>query len=74
MEFLEDGRLELYNLREDVGETTNRAELLPDKARKLQERLAAWRTSVRAAMPAANEPSRGPEGLGSRRHERSSGQ
>ena len=25
MEFLEDGRLELYNLAEDIGETRNRA-------------------------------------------------
>ena len=73
MEFLEDGRLELYNLREDVGETTNRAEALPDKARELQERLAAWRTAVRAPMPTANEPSRGREGLGGRRQMRSSG-
>jgi len=32
MEFFEDGRLELYNLDEDIGETKNLAAEMPDKA------------------------------------------
>ncbi len=54
MEFFEDGRLELYNLREDIGETRNLATELPDKAKALREKLAAWRAEVRAPMPAPN--------------------
>jgi arylsulfatase A-like enzyme len=51
MEFLEDGRLELYNLREDIGETTNLAENMPEKAAEMQRSLAAWRARVAAQMP-----------------------
>ena len=35
MEFLEDGRLELYNLKEDIGEQHNLAESMPEKANEL---------------------------------------
>ena len=55
MEFFEDGRLELYNLREDIGETKNLASTMPDKARELLERLRAWRGEVGAPMPKKNE-------------------
>jgi len=57
MEFLEDGRLELYNLREDVGETKNLAQAMPDKAKELHARLVAWRTEVSAPMPTKNDGS-----------------
>jgi arylsulfatase A-like enzyme len=50
MEFLEDGRLELYNLREDVGETKNLAIAMPD-TKELHARLVAWRAEVNAPMP-----------------------
>lgn len=53
LEFFEDGRLELYNLGDDVGETKNLAEQLPAKVRELRERLDAWRRSVGAPMPTA---------------------
>lgn len=51
MEFLEDGHLELYNLREDIGEAKNLAAALPDKTRELHARLGAWRAEVKAPMP-----------------------
>jgi arylsulfatase A-like enzyme len=54
MEFLEDGRLELYNLRHDIGETRNLAGQMPQKAQELHDRLAAWRRQVKAPMPAPN--------------------
>lgn len=54
MEFLEDGRLELYNLRDDIGETRNLARELPDKTQDLHARLVAWRTEVNAPMPTPN--------------------
>lgn len=54
MEFLEDGRLELYNLREDIGETKNLAATMPDKTKALHAKLVAWRAAVKAPMPAKN--------------------
>jgi len=54
IEFFEDGRLELYNLREDLGEDHNLAAELPGLARDLHERLVAWRESVEARLPARN--------------------
>ena len=55
MEFLEDGRLELYNLRDDIGETKNLAEQQPETTRELHARLQAWRAEVSAPMPTKND-------------------
>jgi arylsulfatase A-like enzyme len=55
MEYLEDGRLELYNLREDIGESKNLATTMPDKAKELHAKLVAWRAAVKAPMPAKND-------------------
>ena len=55
MEFLEDGRLELYNLRDDIGETKNLAAEMPEKAKELHERLVAWRAEVKAPLPTKND-------------------
>lgn len=57
MEFLEDGRLELYNLRNDVGESKNLAQSMPDKAMELHVRLVNWRKEVNAPMPTKNDGS-----------------
>jgi arylsulfatase A-like enzyme len=54
IEFFEDGRLELYNLREDIGETNNLVNDLPDVARDLHARLTAWREQVEAKIPQPN--------------------
>ena len=51
MEFFEDGRLELYNLSEDLGETNNLARAQPGRASQLHAALQAWRTSVQAPLP-----------------------
>ena len=40
IEFYEDGRLELYNLREDVGEEHNLADGQPERTEKLAGMLA----------------------------------
>ena len=55
MEFLEDGRQELYNLSNDIGETKNLSKEMPEKAKELYARLVAWRTEVNAPMPTKNE-------------------
>lgn len=54
IEFDEDGRFELYNLRDDLGETTNLAARMPELAVALRGKLAAWRKSVGAQMPLPN--------------------
>jgi arylsulfatase A-like enzyme len=54
VEFYEDARMELYNLKTDVGETKNLAASQPDKAAELRARLAAWRNAVGAQPPVAN--------------------
>jgi arylsulfatase A-like enzyme len=54
LEYLEEGRLELYNLRDDLSEKTDLAAQMPDKAASLLKQLNDWRTQVGAAMPAPN--------------------
>lgn len=60
IEFFEDGRLELYHLGRDLGETTDLSVRFPGRARDMQQRLAAWRESVGARMPTPN-PKHDPE-------------
>jgi len=52
--FFEDGRLELYNLAEDVGEDHNLADEMPELAAELHAKLVAWRESVEAILPEPN--------------------
>lgn len=54
LEFFEDGRLELYNLREDVSQGRNLATEQPEKTKELHGKLRAWRTSVDAPLPGRN--------------------
>ena len=64
IEFYEDGKLELYNLADDIGEKTDLAAKQPKRAAAMRARLAAWRKSVNAAMPVRNpnhDPTRAAE-------------
>jgi arylsulfatase A-like enzyme len=54
IEFLKDGRRELFNLRNDIGEKANLVESRPDIARRLAGALDAWRKKAGAIMPAKN--------------------
>lgn len=54
VEFFEDGRLELYNLRLDPSETKDLAQEHEKTAREMQRELAAWRQEVNAQMPRPN--------------------
>jgi arylsulfatase A-like enzyme len=54
IEFYEDMHVELYNLRDDIGETKDLAERNPDFAADLRRRLHAWRERVDAQMPTPN--------------------
>ena len=66
IEFYEDGRLEMFNLKEDLGETRNLAAAYPGKTRELQQLLQRWRRSVDATMPESNpgyDPAKSDQGL-----------
>lgn len=54
IEFFEDGHLELYNLREDVGEEHNLAQEAPQRTERLHRLLLDWRESVEAKLPQPN--------------------
>jgi len=54
IEFFEDGRLELYNLREDIGEQNNLAPRQGDRAGRMHAMLTEWRENVGAIIPQAN--------------------
>jgi arylsulfatase A-like enzyme len=54
IEYYEDGRLELYDLEADLGETTDLSATMPDKAQALRATLQAWRRRVGAKMPTPN--------------------
>ena len=64
MEFFEDHRLELYNLKDDIGETKNLATEMSDKAKELHAKMIAWRESVGAKMPTPNTPTEAPKKKG----------
>ena len=54
IEFFSDMRVELFNLRDDIGEQNNLAASMPDKVAELRTRLHAWRNEVGAQMPTRN--------------------
>ena len=54
LEFLEDNHVELYNLKEDVGEKNNMKKANPEKAKELLHLLTEWRQQVDASMPRLN--------------------
>ncbi len=67
IEYFEGGRLELYDLAEDIGEQHNLAAAMPGEARRLQRKLADWREGVGARMPKPNpdyDPERADEWAG----------
>jgi arylsulfatase A-like enzyme len=54
IEFLENGRLELYNLRDDLGEKNNLAAEMPEKTGQLHQTLIEWREAAKVQMPRPN--------------------
>ncbi len=64
LDFLEDNRLELYDLSVDPGETNNLAAQRADKSGELLKRLDQWRQEIGARMPTPNpayDPARADE-------------
>jgi arylsulfatase A-like enzyme len=54
IEHYETNEVELYNLLEDIGETTNLAKTMPEKSAQLLSEFHAWREEVGARMPTLN--------------------
>ncbi len=54
IEWYEDGRRELFNLREDLGEERDLASAKPEKVAELAAKLDAWRKETDALMPTVN--------------------
>ncbi|MFO0925227.1 MAG: sulfatase [Pirellulales bacterium] len=54
IEFHNDGHVELYHVRDDIGESKDLAKQQPELASQLHRRLQAWRQEVGAQMPLPN--------------------
>jgi arylsulfatase A-like enzyme len=54
LEFFEDNHVELYNLKDDIGQAHDLAKTDPDRAKAMQAKLAAWRMETGAKMPTPN--------------------
>jgi arylsulfatase A-like enzyme len=54
IEWLEDSRLELFNLALDPGEQTNLADREPQRVSQLRAELHAWQNNVGARFPSPN--------------------
>ncbi len=55
-QYFEDGGLELYNLKEDIGEKVNLADTNPGKTQELLEILVEWRERTGAPVPTELNP------------------
>lgn len=56
LQFFEDRRIELYNLKADIGEQRDLSLTNPTKAKQLLDRLHAWQKKVAAPIPTERNP------------------
>ena len=54
LEYFEDGRIELFNLKNDLGETKDLSSAQPKVAKALATELRSWRQEVGALLPEPN--------------------
>jgi hypothetical protein len=54
VEFFNDMRVELYDIRADIGEQRDLAAAMPERTEELRARLHGWRKEVGAQMPTPN--------------------
>lgn len=54
IEYLVDEKVELFNLKEDIGESRDLSQQKPEKTRELLALLSEWRASVGAEFPVPN--------------------
>ncbi len=53
-QYVSQGKIELFNLKEDIGETRDLSLEMPEKTAELLNRLREWRRSLDADMPVPN--------------------
>ncbi|MCG8311213.1 MAG: sulfatase [Cytophagales bacterium] len=56
IEDFEDGSLQLFNLKDDISESTNLAKSMPEKREELLHDLRQWRDHVNAPVPQKRNP------------------
>jgi arylsulfatase A-like enzyme len=56
IEYFEDGKVELYNLKTDIGERTDLAAIRPEVRDRLYRAMTAWRDEVNAPVPREPNP------------------
>ncbi len=56
IDYLEDGKLELYDLEQDIGEKTDLAQQDPATTKRLHDMLKAWRKASDAPIPPRQKP------------------
>jgi len=54
IQWYEDNRIELYNLKDDIGEKNNLVEKRPEIAKQLHNKLKTWLKEMDAKMPSPN--------------------
>jgi len=63
IEYFEDGVLELYNLKNDIGEKTNLAKKNPAKVKELHVAMLQWRKETKAPVPTEKNPDYDPKAV-----------
>ena len=63
IEYFEDGALELYDLKNDLGEKTNLAELEEGKVKELHAAMLKWRKETKAPVPTEKNPGYDPKAV-----------
>jgi len=56
IEDFENGGLELYNLKEDISESNNLAEVMPEKRDELHKDMKQWRRKTKSPVPTEKNP------------------
>jgi hypothetical protein len=56
LRFYGSGKIELYNLKDDISEANDLAARMPEKAKALNAKLSAWLKASGAKMPRARKP------------------
>ena len=54
LEYYENNTVQLFNLREDLGEQNDLSQAEPEKVDELRTMLRTWRKEVSARMPSPN--------------------
>ena len=54
LEYFDTGKMQLFNLKDDIGEQNNLVEIEPEKVNELKKLLSNWRESIGAKMMEEN--------------------